>query len=670
MITSKIRQHIVQAALIAASFLLVHILFWALPDTFGVWNAQLVDRLFDIRLSTTSLKTPYDSTVIHVDLGDESLHRMGINYPERRHFARVAKNLAQMGAARQFWDFIFSAPTSQEEDSTLFEAVGTAGNVYFGVALEHLSDALHLRQDEQSPEYQYLQRTAWDIRTHGSNAYIPQSFVGPTTFSALASVSAGLGALTVKFDADGVFRRAYILQRLGDKYYPSLPLRVICDYLQVKPEQMELTPGNSLLLHNAKFKNDPPKDIAIPIDRYGRTYINFNGPWQKTEADPRDPSKFISHTSMLHYDFADVYAISDDQFAMEDFSAFIRGKIVVVSLVSTGSSDVGPVPTDNNFPLSGFHANVMNTFLSGSFIRDASIPLSFIVEFLFAVVLLFASNRASSKVFTVTSFALMVIFVILTIYAFLYFNLIFNIFGGSLALVFSSLNILAYRFVNEEKQKEVLRRSFESYFPPSVVKRIMANPDMITSAGQKKELTILFSDIKGFTNYTSTVTPHEIQELLNKYFEAMVEIVFKYEGTVDKFIGDGLMVFFGDPEPQPDHAIRGVRAAIEMQKKCREFKRQWEQEGKMPIQIRIGINTGFSIVGNMGSSKRLSYTVIGSEVNLASRLESNAPVGGILISENTYSIVKDSVLTRPLGEIKVKGLDQPVKVHEVLVDEQ
>jgi adenylate cyclase len=130
------------------------------------------------------------------------------------------------------------------------------------------------------------------------------------------------------------------------------------------------------------------------------------------------------------------------------------------------------------------------------------------------------------------------------------------------------------------------------------------------------------------------------------------------------------MVFFGDPEPQPDHALRCVRAAIDMQKKVRDLKEKWEREGRIPIRIRIGINTGVVVVGNMGSARRLSYTVLGAAVNLAQRLESNAPVDGILISERTYELVKDQVPTLSPGSIKVKGIDEPVTVYEVIADGQ
>ena len=166
------------------------------------------------------------------------------------------------------------------------------------------------------------------------------------------------------------------------------------------------------------------------------------------------------------------------------------------------------------------------------------------------------------------------------------------------------------------------------------------------------------------------MAPERIQKILNEYFEQMTEIVFKYHGTVDKFIGDGLMVFFGDPESQPDHALRAVRAAIDMQNKTREINAKWKTQGYMPLQIRIGINTGTVVVGNMGSARRLSYTVLGSAVNLAQRLESSAPVGGILISQPTNNYIKDHISTRTLEQIQVKGFDDLITVYEVPVGEE
>jgi adenylate cyclase len=348
----------------------------------------------------------------------------------------------------------------------------------------------------------------------------------------------------------------------------------------------------------------------------------------------------------------------------------LGGKIAVVSEVRTGASDVGPIPTDNQFPLSGVHSNSINTILTGNFLREAGGVEMVLVELAVMIVLVTLALRLSSRNFSLGSFGLIVVYFLAAGLVFLYANLILNVLRPILQVGLAAFTVIAYRYVNEQKEKEVLRRTFEAYFPPAVVRKIMLNPSLVTAAGQKKELTILFSDIKSFTTHSSTLTPDEIQKLLNEYFDSMVEIVFKYEGTVDKFIGDGLMVFFGDPEPQPDHAVRCVKAAIEMQQKCRELKARWVQEGKFPLMIRIGINTGPVVVGNMGSDRRLSYTVLGADVNLAQRLEANAPVEGIMIAQRTYEFVKDRIPTRPLEPIMVKGLDKPIKVYEVVVQDQ
>jgi adenylate cyclase len=291
-----------------------------------------------------------------------------------------------------------------------------------------------------------------------------------------------------------------------------------------------------------------------------------------------------------------------------------------------------------------------------------------LVEIFLAGIILFLALRSSSVSFTVGTVLLAVSYTGVALLLFLYGRIIVHAVRPLFTLTFATIAVTAYRYLNEEKEKEFLRRTFEAYFPPTIVKKILANPLLITAAGQKKELTILFSDIKNFTAYSATLTPDQIQKSLNEYFDAMVEIVFHYQGTVDKYIGDGLMVFFGDPEPQPDHAMRCVRAAMAMQIKARELKQKWEKDQSIPIQIRIGINTGVVVVGNMGSARRLSYTVLGSAVNLAQRLESNAPVEGILISQRTYELVKDHVPTRALGEITVKGITQPMPVYEVLVN--
>jgi adenylate cyclase len=633
-------------------FFVVHLLSWLLPNVFDPWNAQTVDQLFVFRSNIASLAPAYDTTIVHVDLGDNSIKQLPNFYLNRSHYAQVVRNLGEMGVAAQIWDYVFPARSNPEEDSLFIRGTAFARKVYYGLAFE--LGAGPLPEEKTFPEIkEYLDQTKWNVKVDGDVSDFYGASKALITFPELARAGAGLGYLSIRFDRDGVFRRVPLLVRYAGAFYPSFPFRCMCDYLSVPPENIIVRPGKDVTLKNAKRPGGPPHDIVIPIDRHGNMVINYVGSWER----------------MRHIDFATVLRLSDDRDEMETFSESIfKGSIAVVSQTSTGSSDVGPVPTDNNFPLSGLHANVLHTILTENFLTEFTDFQMLFVELLLLVTVLVFAFTLSSRGLRYGTALLLIGYLAGSALLFLYANVIVNIIRPSLMIVGSVFTIIAYRYINEEKEKESLRRSFEAYFPPSVVKRIMANPEMIYAAGQKKELTIMFSDIKSFTTYSSTMSPEAIQKSLDEYFGAMVDIVFKYEGTVDKFIGDGLMVFYGDPEPQADHALRCVKAAIEMQIKCRELKTKWAAEGKFPLKIRIGINTGPVVVGNMGSSRRLSYTVLGSVVNLTQRLEANAPVEGIMISARTYEFVKDHVATKPLEPIKVKGLDQPIPVYEVIVD--
>ncbi|MFC1825937.1 CHASE2 domain-containing protein [Thermodesulfobacteriota bacterium] len=640
--------------LIFSSFVAAHLCLWLLPDIFETWNARFIDQLFLFRSNSEKFKPHYDDTIVHVDLNNTSIQQLNNFYLNRSHHAQVVRNLSAMRVAAQLYDFIFAAPSNDEEDRALITAVSDAGNVYFGLALElRIEGEPKRKSTDIAKPVKYLDKTNWKVTVKGDPSTFYDGEKPLITFPALASASKGLGYLNIISDSDGVFRRVPLLVRYKKAFYPSFPLRAICDYLSVPPDKIIIEPGKTITLTEAKRPGKPKEhDIVIPIDCHGNMRVNFIGPWER----------------MKHYNFSDVLNASEDRDELEMWKGELSGKIVIVSEVKTGSSDVGSVPTDANLPLSGLHANVMHSILTGSFIKELSYIEMLLIELLLSSTILIMSLRFSSLPFSIGTITIGLGYLVISALFFMYGQVILHIIRPLLIVSFSLVSILVYRYINEEKEKEVLRRSFEAYFPPLIVKKIMANPKMIASRGQKKELTIMFSDIVNFTGYSANMDPDHVQKLLNEYFELMTEIVFKHEGTVDKFMGDGLMVFFGDPESQPDHAVRCVKAAVEMQQKVREIKTKWEEKGDMPIEIRIGINTGIVVVGNMGSQRRLSYTVLGADVNLAQRLESSAPVGGILISKRTNDLVKDHMTTKTLGSIQVKGFDEPVAVYEVPVD--
>jgi adenylate cyclase len=639
--------------IIVSSLLFGHFLFWFLPGLFGTWNAKSVDQLYVLRYEYFPSRIPYDSTVIVVNETDSTIQALTAPYLTRRHYGQVVRNLGDLGVAVQIYDYIFSAPQDSAEDAFFMACNKHAGNAYFGMGFALKDESSKQRPPKPDSIREYLSRTKWHVQVEGdvSTMYVG---VNPNiTFPKLASSARGLGSLALPFDQDGVYRRAPLLLRYEDGFYPSFAFHAICDYLQVPPENILIHPGKSVTLKGAHRHGAPPHDIVIPIDERCNIIVNFVGPWSR----------------ITNYDLALIYRASDDRDNMEySMKPEFEGKLVVVADASTGATDIAPVPTDNYYPLSGLHANVLHTILTENFLRELLPWEMTIVEILLLGFVALFALKLSSRGLWVGALLLLIGYLLLVATAFLFGNLIFNIVRPVIITLVAVFGVLVYRFINEEREKEATQRSFEAYLPPSVVKRQLAHPESIFEV-QKKELTIMFTDIKSFTTYSSTMSPDQIQNFLAEYFDAMVQIVFKYEGTVDKYIGDGLMVFFGAPEPQADHAVRCVKAAIEMQIKCRELKEKWVREGLFPLKIRVGINTGEVVVGNMGTRKKLAYTVLGSDVNLANRLESNAPVEGIMISRRTYDLIKDEIPALPHEPVLVKGLDTPIEVYTVPVDE-
>jgi adenylate cyclase len=651
LITSRQRRITFSACTGVLALLAGHLLFAGFPEVFVVWNHRLTDRLYARRAMVQKLGPAYAPEVVHVDLDDTTIREMGTPYAQRSDFARAVTNLMAMGVAVQAWDMFLPGRTAPAEDAALIEASRRADNVLFGLAFHRFGRTPGKPEPPDAQTAAFMRQASWPAPSAAARRGLLEGDRPAITFPELASAAAGLGFLNIQADVDGVHRRLPLLVRCADGLYPSLSLLAVCRYLGVPPERVEVDSGRAVILRGARRRPaDRPLDLVIPVDAQGCLLINFGVPWGVTN----------------HYHFGEIMKATDDRDWLDLLKQDLQGRIVIVSEVRTGSADVGAVPGDAEYPLGGLHANAIRTILSGCFLREMGPWPMLGVEGLLAAGLVLLGFARSSWRFTLGTLALVTGYLGLAVIAFLYASLVLNLLRPALIIGGGFVAIMAHRYLDEERQKVELRRSFEAYFPPTVVRRILSHPAMITTGGQKKELTILFSDIQGFTHYSATVPPDEIQRLLNEYFDRMVEIVFRHGGTVDKFMGDGLMVFFGDPEPQEDHALRAVRAAIDMQRSVHELQARWETQGRLPIRIRIGINTGPVVVGNMGSARRLSYTVIGAAVNLAQRLEANAPAGGILIAERTREQLSPQFATKPLGSIVVKGLDEPVTVHEVL----
>ena len=434
MSTNSERRTAAVTALIVTSFAVIQLLFRALPGVFEPWNAQAVDQFFLLRSAVKSLRPAYDSTIVHVDISDRSFDEMESSYLNRSQYARVVRNLSEMNTALQAWDFIFPARTNQADDSAFIACVAAAHNVYFGLGFNIAGQPAGSQTTGRIAwTTTYLAATTWNIRVEGTEDDIPPARQARTTFIDLAAASRGLGFLNVDFDRDGVYRRAHLLFRYGEGYYPSFALRVACEYFGVSADRVILRPGNSVTLKDARRPGGKAHDVVIPIDRSGTMLINYVGPLKTGDGTP----------SMLHYDFADILKASDDRTELELWKDILGGKIAIVSEVATGASDVGPVPTDNEFPLSGVHSNILNTILTGNFLRGAGWFEMIIIELALLLALALFALNFSPRSFSVTSILLILGYIVLALAAFLYANIVFNVLRPIVELAFASFVILA-----------------------------------------------------------------------------------------------------------------------------------------------------------------------------------------------------------------------------------
>jgi adenylate cyclase len=623
--------------LVAAAAVMASLAFLSAPTLFVAWDHRAVDAMFRLRDRWPRFRPPFDDSLVHVDFNDSSRQSLGLTDLTRAHYAQATDALSRMGAAAIVFDFVFATPTEPSDDARLANAMARAGNVFFGLAFRLPRDSP--APVELSPSS--LRAGAWPLQA-AEHPWIPRAVNGLAVHGPLARASHGLGFLNLHQDLDGVFRRIPLLLTYRGQVYPSLALAVACHRLGVRPEGIAVAPG-SITLHRPATATQAPAHVRIPVDAAGHMIVNFARAWEE----------------LPHANFSDVVTLmqvnaSDDEW--RDWQRELGGRIALVSDVTSGGGETGATPTDPYAPLSSVHSHAINTIVSQAFLREASVPAILLLEGT-AFLVLVAAAAGSGRVWP-AAIPLLSGYLGVVVLAFLVYNVIFPIVRPVMFITAGTLAVAMYRFTREARDRAVLRRTFEAYFPPAIVDRLVRHPELL-SLSQQKELTVLFSDIVGFTARAGGMRPDEVQRFLNAYFDSMVEVAFAYGGTVDKFIGDGLLVFFNDPEPQADHARRAVRCALAMHDAVKTVAAGAHE----PLHIRIGVATGAVVVGNMGSARRLSYTVLGANVNLAQRLESAAPPGGILASAGTYEqLGVDRELFAPVT-VRLKGWDQPVEVY-------
>ena len=346
----------------------------------------------------------------------------------------------------------------------------------------------------------------------------------------------------------------------------------------------------------------------------------------------------------------------------------LKNRIGIIGLTATGTSDIASIPKYNEYPGVGTYHNTINTILQRDFIKRPGKLFAFFIILAVSLFAGFIVQKLSSRKSLVTSILGFLFFNLLAFYLFAIHSIWIEQLGINLALLIPSVTIISIKLINEESQKKFIKGAFSRYIAPDVIEQIMLNPESLELGGENRRITIFFSDVAGFSTISEKLSPPELVALLNEYLSEMTDIIISHGGTIDKYEGDAIMAFYGAPQPYIDHELRACKAAIDMKKKLREMQENWRSIGQHELFVRMGMNTGLAVVGNMGSKMRMDYTAMGDSVNLASRLEGANKFYGTtaMISENTYNNVKDAVDVRKLDTIRVIGKTEPIVIYELL----
>ena len=355
----------------------------------------------------------------------------------------------------------------------------------------------------------------------------------------------------------------------------------------------------------------------------------------------------------------------------ERASAKANGAFCIIGTTATSTLDEGLTTFQTRFPSVGIHATIANMILSGEFLDDAPWIVSVIISFILALSLSFLIKRFDTK----RSMLIGLIILAVTILVFLMYFILTKRYVG-LVVPFTSaastfIILTAINFLNTIREKSFLRSAFSRYLSPAVINEIIADPSKLNLGGEKREMTAIFTDIKGFSTISEKLDPADLVNLLNLYLTEMSNIILANRGTIDKYEGDAIIAFFGAPIYMEEHAVLACRTAIQMKKAEDTLNAKILPEGLSPSPIftRLGINTGDMIVGNMGTPNKMDYTIMGNAVNLAARLEGvnkQYNTKGILISEHTRNKIGDEFLLRRLDRVRVVGVNTPLRLFELL----
>lgn len=593
-------------------------------------------KLKDARLKLRDPRTP-DSRVVVAAVDSKSVNELGRWPWDRKVTAALINGLHYYGAKTIALDMIFSEPSNKDSDSALAGEIKRAGGVIAGYYFRHEEEG---QQASGTPLVEPSKIKIMKIREGVTEVPIETFPEAEANIPEISYASRSMGYFNIIPDADGLTRKSNLLILHEGEVYPSLALSALRHYF-----------AGEIVLEVAIYGVDRllAGDRQIPVDEAGRLTLNFYGPGGT---------------------FKTVSAVDVIKKRLEPGS--LRDALALVGPTEVGIADVRATPIDPVLPGVEIHATVAASVMENKYLfRDArvqGIEIAFIVLFPIALAGLLSLAR---RTFLALAYFLLSagLYMFANYILFERYMLDTVILYPLVSVTLCYLGSEAYRNLIEEQKSRFLKKAFTSYVSPDLVGEIIKNPDILQLGGEKREITVLFSDIRGFTTISEKLSPENLVLLLNQYLGPMTNIVLSRKGTLDKYIGDAIMAIYNAPLRIDDHSALACRSALDMMEKLSELNAGFKAKGMMEIDIGVGINTGDAIVGNMGTDVRFDYTAIGDTVNLASRLEGMCKVYKTHIVVSEFAVAKVGSINdfrfRELDLIKVKGKDKPVKICEL-----
>lgn len=590
------------------------------------------------RLKAANLAPPKEIVLVVVDQGSlKAAEQQGVNWPwPRQMYAPILGFCASSGARAVAFDIVFTEPSvyGVEDDKLLAEALKENGHAFLPIFLS--------REGNPQPSWEkgLLDRIALPLEDQSGRPGSPYiSSVPPIQI--LAESVYGLGNVAIPPDLDGIYRRLPPVFSYRDHWIPSLGMAV---YRHLSGNDPAVLKKDGLQV----------KGIRIPLDDQRNFLLSFYG--------TPDFQRFSAYNLIQSF-----LALQEGRKPIYPPESF-RDKVVFVGFTAPGLYDLKPTPISSVNPGMAIHA----TFVANLLHRDFRVRVSPFVALVFAFI--FAAAMGITVMFIPSLWQLALLALAYTGGVILLVFLSFwqNIWMDAILLVanlwLSFAMSTAFSYATEGRQRRQIKHMFSHYLSDLLIQDLLKNPEKLRLGGERRKLSVFFSDLAGFTTLSEKLSPEEVVTLLNRYLTAMTDIILGSGGLIDKYEGDAIMAFWGAPVLQEDHASRACLAALDNQSRLTELRREFTGMGLPPVYARIGINTGEMIIGNMGSTQRFDFTVIGDSVNLASRLEGAGKEYGtsITISEETYRLAQDQVEVRELDLLQVKGKERAVRIYELI----